>query len=51
MKTMIKETTTFADLFIKYPSTVAGIEYLVQHITPIKPRLYSIASHPEFVGE
>lgn len=24
---------------------------MVQYIPPIKPRLYSIASHPSFVGE
>jgi sulfite reductase alpha subunit-like flavoprotein len=48
---MIKETVTYADLFKKWPSTLPSLDYLVQYIPPIKPRLYSIASHPDFVGE
>ena len=48
MKNLIKETTTYADLFLRFPSTVPKIEYMLQYINPIKPRLYSIASHPEY---
>jgi len=51
MQDLIKETTTFADLFLKFPSTVPKLDYMVQYIPPIKPRLYSIASHPSFVGD
>lgn len=51
MKNLIKETTTYADLFLKFPSSVPKLEYMLQYINPIKPRLYSIASHPDFVGD
>lgn len=51
MKELISETTTYADLLKMFPSAMPSIEYLVQHIAPIKPRLYSIASHPDFVGD
>lgn len=51
MQGLIQETTTYADLFLKFPSTVPKLDYLAQYIPPIKPRLYSIASHPDFVGE
>lgn len=51
MQGLIKETTTYADLLQKFPSAIPSMEYMVQHISPIKPRLYSIASHPELVGD
>ena len=47
MKALIAETTTYADLLLKFPSAIPKLEYLLQYISPIKPRLYSIASHPE----
>jgi len=34
-----------------FPSTIPSLNYLAQYIPPIKPRLYSIASHPDYVGE
>lgn len=34
-----------------FRSTIPSIDYLCQYIPTIKPRLYSIASHPDFVGE
>jgi len=34
-----------------FPSSLPSLEYMIQFINPIKPRLYSIASHPDFVGE
>lgn len=34
-----------------FPSTIPDLDYLAQYIPPVKPRLYSIASHPDFVGD
>jgi len=48
---LIKETTTYADLCKMFPSTLTSLDYLAQYIPIIKPRLYSIASHPDWVGE
>lgn len=47
MKDMMKETVTYADLMKKYPSTKLSLEYLLDHVPRIKPRLYSIASSNE----
>ncbi len=43
----VKETVTYADLLKKYPSTQLSMEYLIDFIPIIKPRLYSIASSSE----
>lgn len=51
MKELINETTTYADLLKMFPSAVPSLEYMIQTIAPIKPRLYSIASHPDHVGD
>lgn len=44
-------TVTHADLMKKWPSSKLNLEYLVDYVPRIKPRLYSIASssemHPE----
>ncbi|XP_064607290.1 pyruvate:ferredoxin oxidoreductase-like [Liolophura sinensis] len=50
-KEMISETTTFADLLRKYPSAKLPLDYMVDHIPRIKPRLYSIASASEMHGD
>ena len=42
-----KETATFADLMKMFPSSKLSLEYLVDHVPRIKPRLYSIASSTE----
>jgi len=41
---MIKETVTCADLLEKFPSAIPSIDYMVEYLPMIKPRLYSIAS-------
>lgn len=46
-KQMVAETVTHADLLLQYPSTKLSIDYLIDHIPRIKPRLYSIASSSE----
>lgn len=51
MLKLIKETTTYADLMLRFKSAMPSIEYMAQYINPIKPRLYSIASHPDIVGD
>ncbi len=54
-KALVNETTTYADLLRQFPVARAAlaIEYLIDHIPRIKPRLYSIASsadmHPGMV--
>jgi homodimeric pyruvate:ferredoxin (flavodoxin) oxidoreductase len=50
-KEFIKETPTFADLMKLYPSTKLSLEYMLDHIPQIKPRLYSIASSLEMHKE
>jgi len=47
MKELAKETPTFADLMKMYPSTKLSLEYILDHVPMIKPRLYSIASSLE----
>lgn len=48
---LIKETVTYADLLKLYPSALPKMEYLLQYVPKIKPRLYSIASHPDLIGD
>ena len=47
MRELMKETPTYADLMKLYPSTKLNLEYLLDHVPRIKPRLYSIASSME----
>jgi sulfite reductase alpha subunit-like flavoprotein len=44
MKGMIGESVTYADLLLRYPSAIPELEYLIEYVPVIKPRLYSIAS-------
>jgi sulfite reductase alpha subunit-like flavoprotein len=45
LKSLVKEeTVTYADLMQMYPSSKLSVEYLVDYVPRIKPRLYSIAS-------
>lgn len=48
---LVKETVTYGDLLNLFPSCIPSLDLMAQHITPIKPRLYSIASNPAQVGE
>ncbi len=50
MKELSKETVTYADLMKKFPSSKLSLEYLIDHVPRIKPRLYSIASSSEMHG-
>ena len=45
-----KDTVTFADILMAYPSAKPGIEKLCELIGDIKPRHYSIASAQSVVG-
>ncbi|KAG5648679.1 hypothetical protein DXG03_000025 [Asterophora parasitica] len=45
-----KDTVTFADVLLKYPSAKPGIEKLCELVGDIKPRHYSIASAQSVVG-
>ncbi|KAF5388137.1 hypothetical protein D9615_000266 [Tricholomella constricta] len=45
-----KDTVTFADILMKYPSAKPGIEKLCELVGDIKPRHYSIASAQSVVG-
>jgi len=47
MRGLVKETTNYADLLKLFPSAKVPVEYLIDFIPNIKPRLYSIASAPE----
>ncbi len=47
MKALMTETATYADLLRKFPSAKLNLDYLIDHIPRIKPRLYSIASSQE----
>lgn len=40
------DTPTYLDILKKFPSAKPGIEYLLDYVPAIKPRLYSIASSP-----
>lgn len=41
-----KATTTHYDLLKRYPSAKPSLDYLLDYVPKIKPRLYSIASSP-----
>lgn len=47
LKELQKETPTYADLLKMFPSSRLSLDYLLDHIPRIKPRLYSIASSHE----
>jgi len=47
LKKLQKETVTYADLMQMFPSSHLSLEYLLDHVPRIKPRLYSIASSHE----
>jgi sulfite reductase alpha subunit-like flavoprotein len=45
------ESLTYGDIILKYMDEAKpSIEHLITVIPPVKPRLYSIASSPRFVG-
>ena len=45
------ESLTYADVVLKYMQDARpSVEHLITLIPPVKPRLYSIASSPRFVG-
>ena len=46
-RALVNETTTYADLMKKFPSNKLQLEYILDHVPRIKPRLYSIASSSE----
>lgn len=46
-KELGKETPSYADLLRLYPSSKLSLEFLLDHVPRIKPRLYSIASSSE----
>eukprot|EP01059_Diplonema_ambulator_P020307 TRINITY_DN3404_c0_g1_i1.p1 TRINITY_DN3404_c0_g1~~TRINITY_DN3404_c0_g1_i1.p1 ORF type:complete len:1855 (+),score=788.42 TRINITY_DN3404_c0_g1_i1:131-5695(+) len=43
-----KETLGYADVMQMFPSAKPPLEYLVEFVPAIKPRLYSIASSPDY---
>eukprot|EP01012_Entosiphon_sulcatum_P043939 TRINITY_DN583_c0_g2_i1.p1 TRINITY_DN583_c0_g2~~TRINITY_DN583_c0_g2_i1.p1 ORF type:complete len:1924 (-),score=325.54 TRINITY_DN583_c0_g2_i1:205-5187(-) len=47
----LKETPHYADLLQRWPSARIPLEYLVEFVPLIRPRLYSIASAPEMDGD
>lgn len=51
LRNLQKETVTYAELMEQFPSSRLSLEYLVDHIPRIKPRLYSIASSSEMRGD
>lgn len=50
-KDLVGESVTYADLLVRYPSALPSLEYLLEYIPVIKPRLYSIASSMSEVNE
>lgn len=48
---LLKETPHYADLMRMYPSSRLSLEYILDHVPRIKPRLYSIASASEMHGD
>jgi sulfite reductase (NADPH) flavoprotein alpha-component len=42
LKKFVGETATYADLLQLFPSALPSLEYLIEYIPQIKPRLYSI---------
>jgi len=51
LRELTDETVTYADLLTRYPTKKLSLDYLLDHIPRIKPRLYSIASASEMHGE
>ena len=53
LRELIDDTITYAELMQKFPSAKVPVEYLLDFIPAIKPRLYSIASdslmHPDHI--
>ncbi|KAJ9443406.1 Pyruvate dehydrogenase [Diplonema papillatum] len=45
-----KETVGYADVMQMFPSAKPPLEYLVEFVPATKPRLYSIASSPDYDG-
>lgn len=43
---LLNETMTHADILRKFPSAKPSLDYLIDYVPPLKPRLYSIASSP-----
>ena len=50
-KAFLKETPNYFDLMKKWPSAQVPLDYLLEYVPLIKPRLYSIASAPETDGD
>ena len=50
-RALINETVTYTDLMKRFPSSRLNLEYLLDNVPRIKPRLYSIASSPEMHPE
>lgn len=46
LKHILQEHTSYADILMKYNSCRPSLEYLIDMIPTVKPRLYSIASSP-----
>jgi len=51
LMTLIKETTSHAEVMKMFPSAKPPMEYLVDFLPPMKQRLYSIASAPRSDGD
>ena len=51
LRELTDETVTYADLLGRYSAKKLSLEYLLDHIPRIKPRLYSIASSTEMHGD
>jgi len=47
MRALVKDTVTHADVMKMFPSARVPIEYLLDYVPSIKPRLYSIGSASE----
>ena len=47
LRELIDDTKTYADLLQMFPSAEMPLEYVIDFVPAIKPRLYSIASAPE----
>lgn len=47
LRALINDTVTYADLLKMFPGADVPLEYLLDFVPAIKPRLYSIASAPE----
>eukprot|EP00997_Jenningsia_sp_PLL12_P008623 NODE_541_length_1631_cov_321.685209_g449_i0.p1 GENE.NODE_541_length_1631_cov_321.685209_g449_i0~~NODE_541_length_1631_cov_321.685209_g449_i0.p1 ORF type:complete len:472 (+),score=162.91 NODE_541_length_1631_cov_321.685209_g449_i0:43-1416(+) len=50
-KEFLQETPTYVDLMKRWPSAKLPLEYLMDLVPQIKPRLYSIASSPDHDGD